>query len=416
MKKLFLFLLIMLVAGAWIGEKMVQDPGYVLLAYNESTLETSLWVLLVVTAIGFVLLHWLVNLFFRFRLPTSVLKDWSDDRHQVIAQRKTLKGLMALSEGNWPKAQKLLSQAAERSELPLVNYLAAAQAAHEQGQGQQSDYLLQQARETTPEAEVAVGIVQSQIQLSRGELEPCLANLLKLRQLAPKNSVILKLLKDVQIRLGDWEAVSRLLPELKKVNALPADEIAQLEHTSHLRRIESSVEALPVETEDSDRIKALTQAWSATPKAALEDGTLVNRYTDLLLELGGENQAEQTLRELIKQQWNDSLVNLYGRIASEDPAKQLDQARSWAKKNPDSADLMLTLGRLSLRNQHWGQAVKYFEESFQIEPRAENLAELTRLLRHMGEERRVEQLLQSNLTLVAGGLPELPMPEAAATS
>ena len=109
-------------------------------------------------------------------------------------------------------------------------------------------------------------------------------------------------------------------------------------------------------------------------------------------------------------------MNLYGRIASEDPAKQLDQARSWAKKNPDSADLMLTLGRLSLRNQHWGQAVKYFEESFQIEPRAENLAELTRLLRHMGEERRVEQLLQSNLTLVAGGLPELPMPEAAATS
>jgi len=52
MKKLFIILLIMLVAGAWVGQLMVQDPGYVLLAYQQTTIETSLWVLLLVLVVS----------------------------------------------------------------------------------------------------------------------------------------------------------------------------------------------------------------------------------------------------------------------------------------------------------------------------------------------------------------------------
>lgn len=352
MKKLFLLLLLVLAAGAWVGEKMIQDSGYVLIAYDQTTVETSLWVLLLSIVIIFIIGHWLVNLITRTRFPTAKLQAWKEHRNQRISRRKTLKGLTALSEGNWAQAQKQLAQAAERSDLPMVNYLAAARAAHEQNNEKAADELLQKARSTSPEAEVTVSISQAEIQLSRGQLEPCLATLLKLRTLAPKNTYVMKLLKDVYIRLNDWQALATLLPQLKKLQALKTEEYDELSQKSYLKLLQNSIDSVPVETSDEDRLKALGKVWHAIPQELSRDPQLAQRYTELLVSLGADGRAEKNLRDLIKRNWDDSLVNLYGRISGENEKKQLDVARGWLKSHPESPALQLTLGRLSLRNQY----------------------------------------------------------------
>ncbi|MEM5537140.1 heme biosynthesis HemY N-terminal domain-containing protein [Neptuniibacter pectenicola] len=411
MKILFLILLVILGAGAFVGELMIQDSGYVLIAYNQTTIETSLWVLLVALLITFIVLHWVINVITHTKLPTTKLKAWKDHRNHLISRRKTLKGLTSLSEGNWAQAQKQLAQAAERSDLPLVNYLAAARAAHEQNNEQATDELLQKARNSTPEAEVTVAISQAEIQLSRGQLEPCLATLLRLRTLAPKNTYVMKLLKDIYLRLNDWQALSKLIPILRKHQALKEDELSQLSRDCYGQLLEESINKLPVETSNDDRLKALGKAWNDLPSDLSRDGDLVQRYTELLVSLGAESRAEQSLKDLLKRNWDDKLVNLYGRLSGENAKKQLDTARGWLKSHDDSPSLQLTLGRLSMRNQHWGQAVKYFEQSLALDPSSETLAELARLLRHLGDNDRAQVLLQQNLNLVASGLPELPMPE-----
>ncbi|MGB0205614.1 MAG: heme biosynthesis HemY N-terminal domain-containing protein [Neptuniibacter sp.] len=411
MKKLFLLLLIMLAAGAWLGEKMIKDSGYVLVAYDQTTIETSLWVLVVLIAVSFVAFHWLVNLITRTRFPTAKLHAWKEHRNQRISRRKTLKGLTLLSEGNWAQAQKQLAQAAEKSDLPLINYLSAARAAHEQNNDQATDDLLQKARSSTPEAEVTVAITQAEIQLSRGQLEPCLATLLRLRSLAPKNSYVMKLLKDVYLRLNDWKALSKLIPVLRSHQALKEDELNALSRDCYSHILNESVANLPVETSDEDRLTALGRAWHELPSEQTLKSDLVQQYTELLVSLGAESRAEQNLRDLIKKNWDEKLVNLYGRVSGENAKKQLDHARNWAKKHTESPALLLTLGRLSMRNKYWGQAVKYFEQSLDLEPSAETLGELTRLLRHLGESDQAQLLLQKNINLVTSGLPELPMPE-----
>ena len=410
MKKLFLLLVIVLVAGTYVGQLMVKDPGYVLIAYNNTTVETSLWVLLIALVLAFVAFHIVVNLFTHTKLPTARLKAWKDGRNQQISRRKTLKGLTSLSEGNWAQAQKQLAQAAERSDLPLINYLAAARAAHEQNNEQATDELLQKARSTTPEAEVTVAISQAEIQLSRGQLEPCLATLLRLRTLAPKNTYVMKLLKDIYLRLNDWQQLSKLIPILRKHQALKDDELSELSRQCYSKLLDESLQNLPVETSDEERLKTLGRTWHDLPAEQTRDGDLVQRYTELLVSLGAESRAEQNLRDLIKRNWDEKLVTLYGRVNGENAKKQLDNARGWLKSHAESPALLLTLGRLSLRNEHWGQAVKYFEQSLDIEPNSETLAELARLLRHLGDGERAQTLLQQNLNLVASGLPELPMP------
>ena len=416
MKKLFLLLLLFLAAGAWLGEKMIKDSGYVLVAYDQTTIETSLWVLVVLCVVSFVILHLLINLLTRTRFPTAKLHAWKEHRNQRISRRKTLKGLTLLSEGNWAQAQKQLAQAAEKSDLPLINYLSAARAAHEQNNDQATDELLQKARTSTPEAEVTVAITQAEIQLSRGQLEPCLATLLRLRTLAPKNSYVMKLLKDVYLRLNDWKALSKLIPVLRNHQALKEEELNDLSAQCYSHILNDSVTNLPVETSDEDRLHALGKAWRELPSDQMLKGDLVQQYTELLVSLGAESRAEQNLRELIKKSWDETLVNLYGRVSGDNPKKQLDQARNWAKKRTESPALFLTLGRLSMRNQHWGQAVKYFEQSLDLSPSAEALGELTRLLRNLGEADQAQTLLQQNINLVTAGLPELPMPDEAEAS
>lgn len=415
MKILFLLLLVILGAGAFVGELMIKDSGYVLIAYNQTTIETSLWVLLVALLIVFIVTHWVINLVTHTKLPTTKLKAWKDQRNQLISRRKTLKGLTSLSEGNWAQAQKQLAQAAERSDLPMVNYLAAARAAHEQDNEQATDELLQKARNTTPEAEVTVAISQAEIQLSRGQLEPCLATLLRLRTLAPKNTYVMRLLKDIYVRLNDWQALSKLIPLLRKHQVLKDDELEQLSHQCASQLLDESISKLPVETSEDDRLNALDKAWGELSKDQTRNGDLVQHYTELLVSLGAEDHAEKNLRDLIKRNWDEKLVNIYGRLNGENPKKQLDTARGWLKSHDDSAALLLTLGRLSMRNQHWGQAVKHFEHSLELAPSSETLAELARLLRHLGDNERAQTLLQQNINLIASGLPELPMPEEQAT-
>ncbi len=411
MKKLFIFLLIFLVAGAWLGQMMVQDPGYVLLAYKQTTVETSLWVLLLLLIVAFALAHWLLNLTSGLRLPGQKVRGWQSRRSQRISQQKSLKGMVALSEGNWWKAQRYLSQAAERSDLPAINYLAAARAAHEQGDSSGTDALLNKARAATPQAEVAIGLTQAQFQLERGQLEPCLANLLNLRREAPKNTQVLRLLQQVYQRLEDWLSLIQLLPELKRQGVLDERQLADLERECHLKRLEQSLATLPADADAQEPLKVLSRSWQAVPQHLLRDPALVSRYTELMRGIGAEAEAEQVLLDLIKRKWDAMLVELYGTLAGKDPHKQLDHAKGWLKKHPDCAELELTLGRLSMRNALWGQAISHFERSFELAPRVETFGELQRLLQHLGETERASQLMQANFSRVAPQLPALPLPQ-----
>lgn len=47
MKKLFVLILLALIAGVFLAIQLARDPGYILIAYGNYTFETSLFALLV---------------------------------------------------------------------------------------------------------------------------------------------------------------------------------------------------------------------------------------------------------------------------------------------------------------------------------------------------------------------------------
>ncbi|MDX1800770.1 MAG: heme biosynthesis HemY N-terminal domain-containing protein, partial [Marinobacter sp.] len=228
MIRLLLILLVALLIGAGLAMGLQYDLGYIRISLGNYLIETNFWIglsALIVLVGALVLAFGLIR---RLTRGTGALSGWVARGNQRRARRRTTQGLLALAEGNWPRARKLLEASAGHADTPLINYLAAAQAAFESGDHEAVDELLRKAFESTPGSDMAVGITQAQLQLAGNRLEPALATLIRLRKQTPHHPFVLKLLKNTYVRLEDWRELSRLLPELRKRDLIDPTELHQL--------------------------------------------------------------------------------------------------------------------------------------------------------------------------------------------
>lgn len=96
------------------------------------------------------------------------------------------------------------------------------------------------------------------------------------------------------------------------------------------------------------------------------------------------------------------LVNIYGRLRGADPGRQLTFAEDLLRTNEQDAALLLTVGRLCLRNQLWGKARHFLEASVAAEPSVEAYNELAALLDNLGEKDLALQCYRNALHAVPG--------------
>ncbi|MEC7815750.1 MAG: heme biosynthesis HemY N-terminal domain-containing protein, partial [Pseudomonadota bacterium] len=200
MIRLLLIVLLALLLGTGLSLGLAYDLGYIRISLGHYLIETNFWVglgLIIVLVVGSL---FVINTLKRLRQGTGMVAGWIARGNERRARRRTTQGLLSLAEGNWPRARKLLASSAQNADTPLINYLAAAQAAHESGDHDAVDDLLRKAYESTPGSSMAVGITQAQLQLAGNRLEQALATLIRLRKESPHHPFVLKLLKNAYLR------------------------------------------------------------------------------------------------------------------------------------------------------------------------------------------------------------------------
>lgn len=391
--KIWLFLLL----GAAVAAMVQRDNGYVLLSYDVWTIELSLALLLLVLGLGFTLLYFLIRLMVRtWQLPAQV-HEWNARRGARLAQRSLTRGLLEMSEGNWKNGEKYLVKHAERSETPLLNYLAAARAAQLQGEHDRRDGYLRLAHEHMPSADVAVSLTQAELQLADRQLEQALATLNHLRSIAPSHVYVLRLLSRLYEQLGDWEHLRELLPELRKRKVSSTEELARLELRTYRALLEQG--SLSVEP------TRLGEAWKLVPKGLRHNEELLADYAGYLTERGKDTDAEQLLREVLKKQWSGRLIAIYGLLDTPHPGQQLTVAEKWLETQPRNPELLLALGRLSLRAKLWGKARDYLEACIAANGPVEAYRELGYLLEQMDEQESALRIYRKGILGSAGPEP-----------
>ncbi len=404
MRRLFLLLLIALLLGVGIVAVIETDPGYVLVAYGNYTVETSLWVGLLILALFTLAIYAVVRLFRRILGGQNSLSSWLGGRRTRASSRLTTRGLISFIEGNWQRARKQLLRGARNSEAPLVNYLMAARASYRLNEPDKVREYLGAAEEAEAEAGIAVELTQAELKLHSRQYEQALATLVRARRNAGRHPYVLDLLHRAYYGLKDWEQLAQLLPELRKYKVLDSNAIAALE-----REIYSAQLAAGARSDDEG--EALRVAWQRMPGHLKQDEQVLADYVALLVSSGQHAAAEKVINRALKQQWDRNLVRQYGFLESEQPARQLAHAESWLSAHQDDPQLLLCLGRLAAREKLWGKARDYFESAYRLEPTPEVCAELGRLLVALGEPKVAAAYYREGLQGSQMGLPELPMPE-----
>lgn len=393
MKKILFFLMVFIFALI-IGVFMAHDPGYALFAYGHWTVQMPLWVAASGLVVGFIILYNLLLLLRGTGGLAKRIKIWHKQHKQQKSYEMTNRGLLELAEGRWAKAEQLLLKAIDYNATPLMNYLGAAKAAQEQNADERRDEYLKLAHESTPGAEIAIGLTQAQLQQGHAQLEHSLATLRHLQHIDPKHVYVLKMLKQVYEALHDWQGLKEILPALKKEKVLKPTDYAELEINvySHLIR----------QLAEQSSPEILETLWSDMPKHLHKEKRIIIPYVAYLHEHGVEETAESILFDSIKYRWDKDYINLYGKLKTNYPEKQLERAEQWLKQYGSSASLYLCLGRLSLRNELWGKARIYLKQCLDLEDNLEACMELGRLMEFLGEKETALHYYRQGLMMQLG--------------
>ncbi len=351
------------------------DPGYVYIDIGQWEVETTVAFALGALAVLFLALYALLRAVGAVVRSPRWLRKGARGRSSERARRGLTQGLIEMAEGRWEKAEKLLTRHADESDTSLLNYLAAARAAQQAGAYERRDAYLKSALEGNPEADVAVSLTQAELQLAHHQTEHALATLNRLRSLAPHHAYVIKLLARLYSELEDWQRLAELVPELRRRGVFEDERLESLERAAQVGRIAQA---------DQDA-EALEQVWRSLPRRMRSDGEVVHEYTRQLIGAGAHETAEKRIRQFLGRQWSEQLVRDYGLARPDHATRQLNTAEGWYQSRAQSPMLLLTLGRLCVRNRLWGKARTYLEASLELLPRAETFYELASLLDELGE-------------------------------
>lgn len=216
---LVVFLLLMSIGGG-LGLVILQDPGYVSIRYNEILIESSLWVFLATMMLAVLALLTLISLLKWFFSLPKAYDAWKDRKQEKSLFYKAELGMLAMIESRWLEAKKLLSEAADSSDNPLIFLLTAARAAHNLGTLDDREKLLRRISTISKETEQAVAFMRVEFYMDEGRYREAARILSDLRLKTTISEFWLKKLLECYRALGEERKIESLLPELEKRGVL----------------------------------------------------------------------------------------------------------------------------------------------------------------------------------------------------
>jgi len=389
MRWLFTAILFLLLAVV-IAVVARDDPGYLIINYQDWVIETSAVLAMVVVLLLFATVYLVLRLYINTRRMPKFVRRWRQRRRTESANLALKNGLLELSKGDWRKAERLLLKHVDSTDMPLLNYLTAARVAQKQGNAQRRDYYLQQAYKVMPRADVAIGLTQAELQIKQGQLEQALATLTHLRQQSPRNVTVLKLLLRLYVELHDWERLLELLPSVRRHKIIDREESSRLETMAHTALLKNA----------SAELKHLQDTWQRISKVGRHNNSVLQAYVLGLIRQQKGSEAEALINQALSREWDPDLVRLYGMLEGTDVSRQIRYAEEWLTHRRHDPVLLLTLGRLCLRNKLWAQARQYLEASLSVEQSTDTCTELARLYEQQGETDKALQYYRKGVELV----------------
>ena len=329
------------------------EPGnYVKIYVASYLIELNLLSFVLLVIVSVFALYFMIRL---FRVIWKAPKSFSSWRLRSNTKKATQAlgtGYLSLIKGDWRNAEKSLTAKSDSSSIPYVNYLAAAQAAQEQGRITQRDDYLNAAFKAAPNERLAIGLIKARLHQTAGQYEQAEATLDDMYDIGRKNAQYTAMLIQTYQHTEQWGKANELLAVARKQSALPNEMIDQIASQAYASMLSNA--------SDKD------QAWKSLPKAQRKNIGNVVAYATHLVGRGENGTAEKLIRSTLKADWSDELVGLYGALKNDKPAKLLRVVEGWLMARPENAELHLAAGQFSLQDKNLEKAKEYLHKAIEL--------------------------------------------------
>lgn len=348
-------LLALALAGAWGWRVVAADPGYVLVTLRGWSVETTL-----VVAVFALLLGWL-TLWLLLALLRFPLRFWRR-RRRHIARERLAGGIVALHEGRWRQAEKLLARAACERQHRLPALLGAARAAQARGDDDTAQALLDRAAEGHDP--VTLALLAARQHERRGDAARIVA-LFDPQPIAALPPRALDIYLAALVETGRAKEAVMLLPAWRASHIVEGEAQAARE-----------AEILAAAMQQAPDAEALSQLWSGLSRAQKTDARIVEAYARRAVTCGEAEAGITAVEKALRKQWSPTLAAVYGVLPRSATHSPLKMAEAWLAEHPDDPALLVTLGHLCRNEKIWGKAEDYLQRALALGAGADAWEEL----------------------------------------
>lgn len=386
-----LLLAIVLVGGLIVGTTFADQQGYVLISIAETTIEMSLTTLVIFIGAliaGLFVLEMIVK---RILSVGSFTRGWFSARHLRKARYNTFKGMIKLHEGEWKDAERLITKGGRHNDFPLLNYLAAAEAAQGRQQIEQRDHYLKLASEQS-DSRLAVALTSAKLQMREQQYELALATLQSVKVDYPRNPVLLELLKECYLALNEWQPLKNIIHPLTKANLITEQQALELEEKAECGLMEFIA--------TNQGTVGLLDHWNSLPKKLKKHVPVLVCLIKQLHARKADSEAYIILRDNLKKRSDDRLVELLPtlNLADYHPVTVLlEEMVNHDARNPV---VQSTLAQLYMRIEKWQPAREHFEAALAIREDMSDYAYLARVLDKQNHKQDAANISRKALIMV----------------
>ncbi|OOH85580.1 heme biosynthesis protein HemY [Pasteurellaceae bacterium 15-036681] len=352
-----LFLMLLVLAGLIGAPYIAGQQGYVRIETANTVVEMSIVVLVVFFAVAMAvvyLLEWVVTRFIRLSRGSY---QWFGTRKRKKAQQQTLEGLMKMSEGDYSKAEKLISKNAKHSDEPVLNFIKAAEAAQQRGDELHANQHLMEAAKLAGPNNVAVELARTRILLQQGKLPAARSAVDSLLELSSNNTDALRLAIEIYQKSKAFKALDYVLDKIGQRSFLSAEEYEALEH--------QVADGLLNEILNEEGQEGLLNWWENQPGNRRRSVYVRVGLIKRLIDSDDHESAEKLALETVKKYEDEQLTDLFIQLTrlQADPESKLVKVlyKRFAKaKDNYSDDYARALGYIYTRNGLFDKAKPHF--------------------------------------------------------
>ena len=382
MARMSLYLVLSLFAGAILVNTIVQDPGYLLMAWGDWQVETSVWLALSALLLAYIVIGLLLRVVRSTLRVPKALHRWLGLRSVRGAHRRADKGFAAFFEGRWDVAEKALRKAGPADEQTLLHPLYAALAAARRGQTERALALLDQA-ETDAAAPLSL-VVMARAECHLAAMAPDRAEQ-TLDQLSSAERALPRA-KALQAEFAyaqrDWPRLIELLPDLRRGRVVPEHQAAAWEREAWLAAL----------SETGDSTSTALSLWKRAPDSVKSEGQPF--WAALVTRLQSEEDWEalqKALQERLEHYCESATLQTMSALPERQAIKMKKSIKRWCEQDAEGR-CHAALARIAQLEGDTEAAGSLWEQAYGRCPSAENTAKWSEWLRDQGEEGQASAL------------------------